>query len=112
MLRALLTIVLTSLVALPQGVCFCHYVEAAPACHGDSSQPSDDHDDADCPCKLREVLAIGPAPAGIEVDGASVLDVPVPDARAVAAAACDRDSSPLCRSADCPFVLIPCALRI
>ena len=66
MFRALLSLVLVPILALPHGMCFCHYVEAAPfhvEPNGDTceapatpAESPDDHD-ADCPCKLREVAA-------------------------------------------------------
>ena len=82
MFRAPLIAVLTLLVALPHGVCFCDFLHAAPprsesCCESQSPQapvdPTDDADDheRDCPCKLREVLAGNPAPATVAVDGVS-----------------------------------------
>ena len=69
MFRVGLTIVLTALLALPHGVCFCEFVQAAPAqeevrcpCENpltqeaSPSEPEEDHE-KDCPCKLREVMA-------------------------------------------------------
>lgn len=82
MLRMPLIAVLALLVALPHGICFCDLLHAEPP-HSDSCcetqapyapiQPTDDADDheRDCPCKLREVLAVSPAPAPLDLDDVS-----------------------------------------
>jgi len=65
MLRALLTTIVMSLVALPHGICFCDLVHAAvPAlepCHEDDdreqSQNQEDDHDKDCDCTLRDTMA-------------------------------------------------------
>jgi hypothetical protein len=56
----MLAALLISLVALPHGICFCELVQCASAnkaiLSDDDSTP-DDHD-KDCPCKLREAMAV------------------------------------------------------
>ena len=67
MLRALLTLVLTTLVALPHGVCFCEFLHAASpteeeCCHSlplesAPTEPEDDPDH-DCPCRLVQEMVL------------------------------------------------------
>src|SRR5271165_7195870 len=83
MFRALLSILLMALLALPHGMCFCHYFEApAESQPADfsldeqarpASQPLDDHEHDDCPCcKLRHVACVS-SPVAVTDDGAPCL---------------------------------------
>jgi hypothetical protein len=140
MLRVLLTPVLIGIVALPHGICFCHFLDAATR-HNDSycekqipgescceteqpatptkstTPPADnpDDEDADCPCcKLRPVLACSPAPASAERDG-SVNLVTLLAAQESAESALNilgQDQSICIRAYDGLGPLILCALRI
>lgn len=71
MIRVPVTALLMVLVALPHGVCFCHFVSAETpheeqhCCQSAAclpAAPADEpcHDDADCSCKLRDVAAVNP----------------------------------------------------
>ena len=140
MLRVLLTHVLIGIVALPQGICFCHFLDAA-ARHNASNcekqlpgescceteqpvtptksttSPADNtnDDDANCPCcKLRPVLACGPAPATAEQDGAfNLVSLLVAHASAETALSIVGEHKSTCfRTHDGPGPLILCALRI
>jgi cell division septation protein DedD len=140
MLRVLLTPVLIGIVALPHGICFCHFLDAA-ARHNDvncekqlpgescceteqpatptksTTPPADntDDDDANCPCcKLRPVLACGPAPASAERDGAvSLVLLLVAHASAESALNIVGQNQSNCfRTHHGPGPLILCALRI
>jgi hypothetical protein len=140
MLRVLLTAVLMGIVALPHGICFCHFLDAAarpndskceiplpgescceterPATPTRSTTPPADNpndDDDDCPCcKLRPVLACSPVPASAERDG-SVNLVTLLAAQASAELALNilgQNQSICIRAYDGPGPLILCALRI
>jgi hypothetical protein len=71
MVRAVLSLVLMPMLALPHGVCFCQFVEAGPTrsepvrceCETPDAPPENpDDDDGDCSCKLREVAVRSTAP--------------------------------------------------
>lgn len=80
MLRVALTAVLTVLVSLPHGVCFCDFFSAdiSPgkfSCCSEPAQskpwPTDegDQDDLDCGCKLREIPVLSPTQVTSDRDG-------------------------------------------
>jgi hypothetical protein len=140
MLRVLLTPVLIGIVALPHGICFCHFLDAAarrndsncekqipgescceteqPATPTKSTTPPTDHpdeDDADCPCcKLRPVLACSPAPASAERDGSVnlVTLLAIHESAESAGNILGQIHSTHFRAYDGPGPLILCALRI
>lgn len=116
MFRTAITIALMVLVGMPHGLCFCHYVEAAPACQPatccEAPQPADDHDDEDCPCQLRETLAPGATPVHVEPDDALALCCSRSDGFDSISPAVAGDSSCLFPPSHGPVPLIPCALRI
>src|SRR5262245_51776972 len=108
MLRVSFKFVLMLFVALPYGVCFCQYVEASPAreasdcCESETPAPEETPDhDADCPCKLREVPAAGPAPVEAARDLSALFALIVTADPAIAQAVDpDRDQSPHFRAPD------------
>jgi hypothetical protein len=120
MFRTFLSLVLVPILALPHGMCFCHYIEAAPLPQDPSCthelpatppESPDDHD-ADCPCKLREVSTLHAGSIEVVRDLDLVLSV------------CDAESMPSTpdvtshpetshpRANHEPVALILCALRI
>jgi hypothetical protein len=124
MLRVLLTSVLMALLWLPPGFCFCRYLEAAQPQHESTcccepqEEPSEstpgelpDEHEADCACKLREVLASGSASIPTEPIGFAWLhvlaDFPSSDANLPSIKQLTHF-----RSLDRPVPLILCALRI
>jgi hypothetical protein len=68
--------VLALLMALPRGVCFCDWLHASASTHDVACEiappisPTDESDDheRDCPCKLRDVATVSPAPIA-PIDG-------------------------------------------
>jgi hypothetical protein len=121
MFRALLTSMLMAIMAMPQGICFCHFVQAAPieevnCCHetpGVPAAPMDDSDDHACDCTLRESLALEASSANPSRDLAPSLDAlaqvyPITHAD-VASIATTYSAA---RSSNDPIPLILCALRI
>lgn len=126
MFRAGLTLVLSLIVALPQGICFCDLLRATepePAAHcpceeapAPPATPGDSHDDSDhdCPCKLRQVMASQPTTefgSGQHADALIFLGLLDSAAAAILTPALTAvpPSRPSCES---PVARIPCALRI
>ncbi len=125
MLRLPLTAVLIGIMALPHGICFCHYVEAAPPClepvccesHETTQIPPadapEDHDQ-DCLCCKRQVPTTSPAPVDAKRDGSFnfATFLAVNDTLTVKANAFSLDCSTPFRLLVEPIPLILCALRI
>ena len=111
MIRVLLISVVTLLLALPHGVCFCEFVHAAH-CESEADEPEDapDEHDADCSCKLIHVMVHAPAELNSVADSL-VIFVPNDTTFAVT----NPDSLSLQFNSDrinLPSEQIPCALRI
>lgn len=123
MLRVLLTSVLMALVTLPQGICFCRYLETVPphresTCCCELPEPAEstpnelpDEHDPDCACTLREVLANGPVPVSAEAFDFVVFHS-LADFLATDASLPNVKQSTHFKSLDRPIPLILCALRI
>lgn len=120
MLRLVLSMVLTFVVALPPGMCFCHCLEPASgtidASQNDHDLPQDGpnspDDDGDCPCKLREPLACGPEP--VVPQNAAAAPIAILE-QAVGVGTCvlsTNDGPVTARTSILPAPQIPCALRI
>jgi len=122
MLRVFLASILMAIVALPQGMCVCHFLHAGPpqsehCCneeHPSPGTPTDDSDEhEDCDCTLREVLAWSSSNVYPERDGTPTFDYFV-SPRSTSASISIALFSPTngANSSDGPIPLILCALRI
>ena len=108
MIRIALISVVTLLLALPHGICFCEYVHTSQ--HLTEPEDTPDEDDQDCCCKLQfDMAQAQPDEAGFAV----FLAIPVVHEAWVALAQSvsltqlfDADRI------DLPLAQIPCALRI
>jgi hypothetical protein len=121
MFRALLTSMLMAIMAMPQGICFCHFVQAAPiqearCCHETPDVPAapvDEQDEHDCDCTLRESLALEASSINSSRDLTPSLDALAQVYQVihadVASVAVSYSSA---RSSNDPIPLILCALRI
>ena len=125
MFRTCVTAVLMLLVGLPNGICFCHYVQASPVdvepscCHAEEdvapsepAPPGDDGNDDDCSCKLRQVLSadVSPVEAPRDPSHVAIVNGAAFDS-ALSLHTFDR-SLHSARTLDTPIPLILCALRI
>ena len=133
MLRVVQTVVLVALVAMPRGICFCHYFDAPPpqneqCCEGAEDTPTSPHaksthvpvhhhdgPDDECPCcKLRHLLAAEQSPlylerdAGVSFDAIAVIGQPLDSLVSVGW----QQQLAHLRVFDRSVPLIPCALRI
>jgi hypothetical protein len=74
-----------AIIALPQGICVCHFLHASPAqeihcCEHTPTNakqapaPTDSEDHGDCCCKQREVLASNASSVSSQPDNVPSLD--------------------------------------
>lgn len=125
MLRVWLTSVLMSLIALPHGICFCHYLEASPppnepvCCDLQEPAPTPpqdlpDDDETNCPCCNRQIPTSSPDPVSAQRDGSANLDtiLAMNGFAQIPAPVLDFERSTHFRLFDGPVALILCALRI